>query len=161
MRRLIWALSIAILWLGCKPGIPNDVIKPDKMEKILYDIHVADGYVSTIYVTDSAKKVAASFYKGIYKKFGIDSAQYSKSMAYYNAHTDDLGKIYKNISKRLEWQKNKMQKIASAKLSELTEVKPILAEDKPVRNLKKAPKKAKKAKKAATLKIKPERVNVQ
>lgn len=158
MRRLIWVLGITFLWIGCKPGMPNDVIKPDKMEKILYDIHVADGYVSTIYVTDSAKKVAASFYKGIYKKFNTDSVQYSKSMAYYNAHTDELGKIYSNISKKLEWQKNRMQKIESEKISKLSEAVPVLATDKPVKNLKGAPKKLEKA---DTSKIKPEPVKVQ
>nr|WP_199157200.1 DUF4296 domain-containing protein [Pedobacter sp. ASV2] len=158
MRRLIWVLGITFLWIGCKPGMPNDVIKPDKMEKILYDIHVADGYVSTIYVTDSAKKVAASFYNGIYKKFNTDSAQYSKSMAYYNAHTDELRKIYANISKKLELQKTKMQKIESEKISKLSEAVPALATDKTLKKLKAA---GKKIKKADTSKIKPEPVKAQ
>ncbi|WP_131536681.1 DUF4296 domain-containing protein [Pedobacter nototheniae] len=158
MRRLIWVLGVTFLWIGCKPGMPNDVIKPDKMEEILYDIHVADGYVSTIYVTDSAKKVAASFYNGIYKKFNTDSAQYSKSMAYYNAHTDELGKIYANISKKLELQKSKMQKIESEKISKLSEAVPTLATDKALKKLKAA---SKKLKKADTSKIKPEPVKAQ
>lgn len=95
----------AILWFGCKPGIPDGIIKPDKMEKILYDMHMVDGYISTIYVVDSAKKVAAAYYKGIYKKFGTDSAQYNKSLLWYNTNPAALEAMYKNIQKSLTKQK--------------------------------------------------------
>ena len=105
MKRLIWVLMIAILWFGCKPGIPDDIIKPDKMEKILYDMHIVDGYLSSIYVVDSAKKVAAAYYKGIYKKFGTDSAQYNKSLLWYNTNPVELETVYKNVQKMLAKQK--------------------------------------------------------
>lgn len=95
----------AILWFGCKPGIPDDIIKPDKMEKILFDMHIVDGYISTIYVPDSTRKVAAAYYRGIYKKFGTDSAQYNKSLKWYNNNPKELGDIYKNIEKALKQQK--------------------------------------------------------
>jgi hypothetical protein len=99
----------AILWFGCKPGIPDGIIKPDKMEKILYDMHMVDGYISTIYVVDSAKKVAAAYYKGIYKKFGTDSAQYNKSLLWYNTNPKELEAMYKNIQKSLTKQKKGME----------------------------------------------------
>ncbi|MGM9479532.1 DUF4296 domain-containing protein [Pedobacter sp. GSP4] len=95
----------AVLWFGCKPGIPDDIIKPDKMEKILYDMHIVDGYLSSIYAVDSAKKVAAGYYKGIYKKFGTDSAQYNKSLIWYNTNPKELETMYKNIQKMLTMQK--------------------------------------------------------
>jgi hypothetical protein len=95
----------AILWFGCKPGIPDGIIKPDRMEKILYDMHIVDGYISNIYVADSAKKVAAAYYKGIYKKFGTDSAEYHKSLIWYNTNPVELEAMYKNIQKALAKQK--------------------------------------------------------
>jgi hypothetical protein len=105
MKRLIWVLMTAILWFGCKPGIPDGIIKPDKMEKILYDMHIVDGYLSSIYVVDSAKKVAAAYYKGIYKKFGTDSAEYNRSLIWYNTNPKELEAMYKNIQKSLAKQK--------------------------------------------------------
>ncbi|MGN8056418.1 DUF4296 domain-containing protein [Pedobacter sp. 22163] len=105
MKRLIWVLMTAILWFGCKPGIPDGIIKPDKMEKILYDMHIVDGYLSSIYVVDSAKKVAAAYYKGIYKKFGTDSAEYNRSLIWYNTNPKELEAMYKNIQKLLVKQK--------------------------------------------------------
>lgn len=113
MKRLMWVLAATIMLFGCKPKIPKDIIAPDKMKDILYDIHVADGYVSTILLPDSSKKVAAAYYKGIYKKFGTDSAQYNKSMNYYYAHPKDLDIIYKKISKTLESQKKTLEKVDS------------------------------------------------
>ncbi|MFD2581022.1 DUF4296 domain-containing protein [Pedobacter vanadiisoli] len=109
MKRLLWGLMTVILWCGCKPSIPDDIIKPDKMEKILYDIHIVDGYVANIYMVDSAKKVAAAYYKGIYKKFGIDSAQYNKSLLWYNTNPKELETIYKNIQKSLTKQKKAVE----------------------------------------------------
>jgi hypothetical protein len=116
MRKLIWLLVPTILWFGCKSKIPSNIIEPDKMQKILYDIHVADGYISTINLPDSARKVAAAYYKGIYKKFDVDSVKYNRSMNYYYAHPNDLDKIYKGISKTLEKQKKTMEKVDSLRV---------------------------------------------
>ncbi|WP_316831588.1 DUF4296 domain-containing protein [Pedobacter aquatilis] len=126
MRRLITVLVIASIIVGCKEKMPPNIIAPDKMQNILFDIHVVDGYISTIALPDSSKKVAAAYYKGIYKKFGIDSAKYAQSMSYYYQHPKDLDKIYKNITQRLSKQQKKMEKadsIAKSKLKVITEVK--------------------------------------
>ncbi|MCZ4223111.1 DUF4296 domain-containing protein [Pedobacter rhodius] len=93
--------------------MPQNIIPPDKMQNILYDIHVADGYISSISILDSSKKVAASYYKGIYKKFGIDSAKYAQSMTYYYKHPKDLDEMYKVIAKRLAKQQKAMEKADS------------------------------------------------
>ncbi|UKT65803.1 DUF4296 domain-containing protein [Pedobacter mucosus] len=123
MRKLLGILIGSILWFGCKSGIPNDVIEPQKMEKILYDIHIADGYVSTIYIQDSSKKVAAAYYDGIYKKFDIDSALYAKSIKYYYINNpEELEKMYKNITKKLDVQKAKMVKVDSLQLLKPTAI---------------------------------------
>lgn len=126
MRRLICVLMAVVTLAACKQKIPTDIIAPEKMQNILYDIHVTDGYISTIAMPDSSKKVAAAYYKGIYKKFGIDSAKYAQSMNYYYKHPQDLDKMYKNISQRLEKQQKAMEKtdsIAKSKIKVLPAVK--------------------------------------
>lgn len=121
MKRILYVLLGSFLWFGCKSGIPKDIIEPQKMENILYDIHIADGYVSTIYVQDSSKKVAAAYYDGIYKKFNVDSASYTKSIKYYyTSNPEELEKMYKNITKKLADQKAKMMKADSINLSKKT-----------------------------------------
>lgn len=117
MTRFLFVLIGICLIFSCKPGIPKDIIQPDEMEKILHDIHIVDGYVSNIPTPDSAKKVASPLYKGIFKKYGVDSAMHAKSMDYYYHRPDILTKMYDNISARLEKERdveaNKQQKSAA------------------------------------------------
>ncbi len=106
-------LAVALLY-ACKPGIPKDIIQPDQMRKVLFDIHVVDGYITTITNSDSAKLVASSYYKGIYKKFGIDSALYAKSMEYYYNHPAVMEKIYEQLEKTFVKEKAKNDKVVAA-----------------------------------------------
>ena len=106
MRNFLYIVFLFLLISGCKPGIPKQIIQPDQMSGILADIHIIDGYVSSIPSSDSAKKVAASYYNGIYKKYGVDSASYAKSMAYYNSAPKVLDEIYTKVVAELSRQKS-------------------------------------------------------
>ena len=64
------------------------------MAKVLYDIHMADSYMNMLTRQILLKIIAAAYYKGIYKKFGIDSALYTKSMDYYYTDPKALNDIY-------------------------------------------------------------------
>jgi hypothetical protein len=98
MKKILWVLLVLIVGVACKNGVPGYIIKPTKMEQVLYDIHIVDAYLSNISSSDSVKKVAAAYYDGIYKKFDIDSVEYTISLNYYYAHPDLLEDIYKKIS---------------------------------------------------------------
>lgn len=113
MKRLMWVLIVAVSGFGCKSKIPEGIIDTERMEGILYDIHIVDGYISNIYVQDSARRVAAAYYKGIYKKFNTDSAAYTKSLNYYYQNPEKLQEMYKVISARLDKQKAEMKKADS------------------------------------------------
>ena len=101
MNRIFYLLIITVCFYACKPGIPKDIIQPDKMQQVLIDIHLVDGYVSTLPGIDTAKKVGSSYYKGIYDKFKIDSALYNNSLNYYYKHPDVMKKMYDSISVKL------------------------------------------------------------
>ncbi len=130
--------------MACKPGIPKDIVQPDEMEKILFDIHVIDGYVSLIPMPDSAKKVTAPLYKGVFKKYGIDSATHAKSMAYYYQHPDLLSKMYDKISSKVDKardtetkKREKEEKLRAQKAAKLLKA----AEAKKIDSIKKSIKK--------------------
>lgn len=84
------------------------------MEKVLLDIHFVDGYIGTLPASDSTKAIAASYYTGIYKKFGIDSAAYAKSMGYYYKHPEILNTFYVNVQKKIEAARDKNDKRVAA-----------------------------------------------
>lgn len=110
MKRFLPIIILFILLQGCKPGIPKEIIQPTEMEKVLFDIHVVDGYLVTFTNQDTLKIIASSYYKGIYKKFGIDSALFKKSMDYYYSHPIILNQIYTNVEKIFVLENEKYNK---------------------------------------------------
>jgi hypothetical protein len=110
MNRFLPIIIFFILLQGCKPGIPKEIIQPSEMEKILFDIHLVDGYITTITNQDTAKIIASSYYNGIYKKYGIDSAFYNKSMNHYYSHPVILNEIYTNVEKAFTLETEKFNK---------------------------------------------------
>jgi hypothetical protein len=113
MKNFIYIAISFLLMTGCKPGIPKDLIQPDKMAQVLHDIHVFDGYINAITHSDTARMVAASYYKGIYKKFAIDSALYARSLNYYNKHPRVMTEIYVKVVSRLDKEKKAFVKADS------------------------------------------------
>ena len=110
MKRIFAIGLIFSLCFACKPGVPKELIQPDKMEKVLFDIHMVDGYIGAQAKQDTVKIVASSYYNGIYKKFKIDSATYVKSLNYYYNNPVTLAKMYENIIKQLENERKRNDK---------------------------------------------------
>jgi len=102
MNKIFAVIMACICFFSCKPGVPKKLIQPDTMEKVLYEIHLTDGYIGTVSNPDTAKLIAAAYYKGIYNKFAIDSAIYDKSLHYYFQHPEVLKPMYERVLKRLE-----------------------------------------------------------
>jgi hypothetical protein len=114
MRKFLSLIFVSLSLICCKSKeVPKTVIQPKQMEKILYDIHLADSYITSIGNVDSAKNLSAAFYKGIYKKHKIDSAHYNRSMDYYYNHPAYLTDIYEQVKKDLEKTKVKQEKISA------------------------------------------------
>lgn len=113
MRKILYSIVVIFSVSGCKPGIPKDIIQPDEMAMVLHDIHLADAVVNNVGRPDSAKMIAAAYYKGIYKKYNIDSALYSRSMAYYYDDPKALSAIYGKVTGELTKEKNVIEKADS------------------------------------------------
>ncbi len=116
MKKILFLGVIFVVLAGCKSPIPEDIIQPDKMGKVLYDIHMVDAYISTMPDQDSAKRVAAAYYKGIYKKFAIDSVSYQKSMDFYYDNPEIMAELYDQIKGKITNVKTKTEKIQEVQL---------------------------------------------
>ncbi|WP_183883403.1 DUF4296 domain-containing protein [Pedobacter cryoconitis] len=123
MKNFLCICLLLISIGGCKPGIPSNIIQPDKMEEVLYDVHIADGYIATIPDPDSAKNTSAAYYKGIYKRFEIDSALYSRSMNYYYDHPDVFNVMYEKITAKLKKTKEKEDKLNAKRLKKIEAIR--------------------------------------
>ena len=96
---LIIVVSLCLLTVACKPGVPRDIIQPDDMEKLLYDYHVSQAMASE---GEGNMEYNERLYKlAVLKKHGVTEAEFDSSLVYYTRHTEQLHKIYQRLSERM------------------------------------------------------------
>lgn len=107
MRKFGWIILLgATLMTGCGKSMPDEVIPPAKMEKVLYDYHLTLGLSSKLPSSQDHKKQAYKNY--LFKKHNITEAQFDSSMVWYTRNSQELSKIYQNLDKRLSREKTKL-----------------------------------------------------
>lgn len=104
MIRILFFLVLTIGLWGCqdvkRPEKPDNLIPKDKMVDILTDV----------YLNNAAKSINNRLLrrKGfkldslIYQKYEIDSLQFVRSHAYYNADLNTYNEIFREIEQRLD-----------------------------------------------------------
>jgi hypothetical protein len=97
-RHLILFFSALFLFISCKDsGGAADVIEKDKMVKILCDLHIIDGTMTSYGAKDSLYKYGTNRYSLLFKKYGVDSALFNKSLKYYTSDPDEIVKMYEQV----------------------------------------------------------------
>jgi hypothetical protein len=102
MKRLILGFFLLIFVTACKRSqVPKGIIENGKMILVLTDVHLVDSYVSSA-AYDSTTQPVANYYKVVYQKHKIDSAQLKRSLRYYSRDPELLDTMYHQVLKRLE-----------------------------------------------------------
>ena len=98
----IVCMAALLLAVGCKPGVPGDVIQPDDMEDILYDYYVSQGMASVPGPGLGHEEYQRDLYfNAVLKKHRVTRAEFDSSLVYYYTRADYFVKIYKNVQERL------------------------------------------------------------
>jgi hypothetical protein len=74
---------------ACKPEIPQDVLPPDKMQKVMWDITMADEMSLHYMLTDSSfARVAkqARYYQSIFRIHNTTEEVFKRSAKFYMEH---------------------------------------------------------------------------
>ena len=95
MIRCILIISLSILFHSCKESIPSGIIKPAKMQQILWDIIRADILSQQIVNGDSTRSKSLAdektkLTKNVFLIHNITEDEYKKSYSYYTQHPDKL-----------------------------------------------------------------------
>jgi len=100
--RLLWLLSLCML-TACKPKLPSGVISEGKMEKVLYDYHMAQGIAEAAPISEdrSVDQMRYEYHQAVFRKHGITQAQFDTSMVFYCSDTERLTRIYRHVQERL------------------------------------------------------------
>ena len=84
---------VTFISCGNKDKIPSGILKPDKMQAVLWDIIRADAFTSEIIKNDSAKNATEENVKLQQKVFSIHQVtknDFYKSYAYYKSNPGKL-----------------------------------------------------------------------
>ena len=100
MKRLLYILIVVVL-AACKVDKPSYVLSEGKMEKILYEYHMALAMASS---GDSASIKGRAYVLACLRDNGVSEAEFDSSLVWYYQHMDGLQKIYKRISERMHTQ---------------------------------------------------------
>lgn len=101
VRRITAYLSffLVLALFSCEVKIPDDVIAPDKMEKLLYDYHLVQS-MSSEYASDEYKEKL--YFEYVFAKHNVKEAEFDSSLVWYNRYPKHMYRIYQNLEQRLE-----------------------------------------------------------
>ena len=103
-RSLIVSFLLLLALVGCKPSLPAGVLSESKMERVLYDFHLAQGMVEHAprdYNQDY-ETIRYELHQSVFRKHGITQEEFDHSMSYYMSDMEKMADIYRHIADRLE-----------------------------------------------------------
>ena len=101
MIKYILIISSLLFIYSCKETIPSDIIKPAKMQEVLWDVLRAEALSQEIVKADSSKSAAAENIRLTQKIFllhNITQQEFEKSYSYYTAHPDIMRTILDSVN---------------------------------------------------------------
>jgi hypothetical protein len=100
MRRVIILFCCVFSIIGCNDGLPkpDNLIAKDKMIDILYDISLLEA-IKTQNINGGMSSKMSNDY--IYKKYKIDSIQFTKSNRYYASDLEGYKKMFETVKEKL------------------------------------------------------------
>ena len=106
-----WTLIACLaLMSSCGKEIPDEIIQPSKMEKVLYDYHLTMG------MSDNSKNTEKEARKKyIFQKHGITAADFDSSMVWYTRESQELMSIYENLNKRFKREYEHVERLLESR----------------------------------------------
>ena len=103
-RTFLYLLPLLLL-ASCSVEVPSDIISERKMERILYDYHMAQGMAEA--KGGDMEKNRYLYVQKVFEKYHVTEAEFDSSMVWYMGHMSYLEDIYKHIEARMERESNK------------------------------------------------------
>ena len=106
-----WTLIACLALLSsCGKEIPDEIIQPSKMEKVLYDYHLTLGMSEN---SKNTEKEARKKY--VFQKHGITAADFDSSMVWYTRESQELMSIYENLNKRFKREYEHVERLLESR----------------------------------------------
>lgn len=107
MRRAFVLLGF-LFCISCGEQIPDNILKPPQMQKVLYELMQSDEYLSE-HRMDSGfdeKLSRSKYYNAVFRKHAITKAEFYKSYRYYQQNPSLHKTIFDSLSLQLSREIN-------------------------------------------------------
>ncbi len=124
MKRFLASLFVLATWWGCqsKSGVPGDILGPEKMEAVLFDMLRSGHFVNNFMLTKDSSlnkdQVQIEWLNKVLTFHGISEQQFKKSFSYYQEHPALMARVMDSISKKEEDPLIRIRKPGKPKLAE-------------------------------------------
>lgn len=100
------ALILCFFAVACSgPSVPDDVLSPDEMQQVLYDVIRADEMVDFLRLSDSTWQPFSrrtALYDTVFQLHNIKKEQFQKSLSYYQSRPDLLKEIIEVMQEKVK-----------------------------------------------------------
>lgn len=96
---------LALLTASCSSDIPKDILPPEKMGEVWYDITLADELTDFASINDSTYRQfskRAGLYDTVLQLHKLSKEQYKKSERFYQGRPDLVKEILEDIKKKMD-----------------------------------------------------------
>lgn len=111
VRFFLFALFfLSMIWSCSQKKKPDHILEEQKMMNIMIDLHIVDGYMSSLMYNDSTRIKGKNFYASVYDKHKVTRAEYEKSLKYYSMDPVLLDSMYSKVERILSTKEQKLNK---------------------------------------------------
>jgi hypothetical protein len=97
-KQLIFLLLATLLLFSCSKKEEKTYLSKDDFTRILFDIHLTDGVLTSKNIVSRGKEYRPSFYyNSIYKKYNITPDQFDSCVSFYTQNSALYEKIYEKV----------------------------------------------------------------
>lgn len=128
-KRTLPLLIFLVILVGCKKELikkPDHLIEKEKMANILCDLALLEAIRIQNPITSDSIKINSNDY--IFKKYKIDSIQFSQSNIYYATDYKEYKRMFEEIKTHLDKNKSAVEALIKAESNKITAKK--VAEEK-------------------------------
>lgn len=111
LRHLLLCTLLLPLLFACMGE--GKILSKGKMEKVLYDMHLAEAFLNqTGGELKSEEKVR--YFEAILTHNGVTQMQYDSSLVYYGKHVDEYREVYTRLLKRFDRENKQLDRLVIA-----------------------------------------------
>ena len=130
MKKGILFFALLVSFVGCRKEetvkAPKKLIDKAVMVNVFYDLALLEASKYQMMSKTEYQKISPKEF--IFKKYKIDSAQFSQSNIYYASSIEEYKAMFEQVQKRLQTNSDKMDTIIKQKQKKLKKVTPVSPE---------------------------------